>query len=62
MALWVEKNFGNTGQSFIENKISEHEEKGQTKGAALWRKVRDCFSSLRRPLVPIAGQKDNLDS
>lgn len=58
MALWVEKNHGDAGHSYIEDKIAKLEAHSEAQGVELWRQVAKRFTELRTGPIPIYGQPE----
>lgn len=48
IALWVEKNHGDDGRSYITNQVERFALKGDEAGVAMWRSVAERFDRLRR--------------
>ncbi len=54
MALWVEKNHGDQGTTYISGQVERLTSVNDDGGVAMWREVADRFERLRQN--PGAGQ------
>ena len=50
IALWVEKNHGDDGPSYIASQVERLALKGDEAGVAMWLRVADRFKQLRQSL------------
>lgn len=50
VALWVEKNHGEDGTSYIASQVERLASEGDEAGVAMWRTVADRFDQLRQCL------------
>jgi hypothetical protein len=54
VALWVEKNHGDQGTTYISDQIERLASVNDDGGVAMWREVADRFDRLRR--IPGSGE------
>lgn len=58
VALWVEKNHGFDGHSYIAEQIERLEGQGDQAGVKMWSAVQDCFAQLMQGPIPIHGEPE----
>lgn len=58
MALWVEKNHGDKGYAYCEDRAEKFRSEGDANGARLWENVADRVLQLRAGPVMIYGQPE----